>query len=705
MKKILFGFLTVVASLGFVAGASAATPTMEDYFQILKANNLVSDSTKAVFTRDLWRLMLNDQSLTTEQVSGPAFALSDIKMNHYRLANLETQITLQGNSQSRPSTLLGAYGYITTFAFEDTFSNIGGSVTGSVLTNGVRTPFFKTLTSNTGLKNTPNSTVLKNLYLAVSETFVGSTTPGTTTINSSTFQHHLTMGSNGADVKVLQDFLIAKGFLTVSGGSTTYFGSQTRDALKAYQISRGISPANGYFGTITRAAVLSDAPAVAITTPNTTTPPSTSVKKATLTINGALDTPVCTMDFPTSNCSNWWKIGESKAITWATENIASSQKAKLTLIKNDNSEIVIANNVSNRGTYNWKPTQTAGVYILKLTIDGVEARAEIQIKGQTSSSDTTTATTTNSLSLVTPTSDTYKIGSVLKFKWEYQTATTRPAGVNSMSYQYGIKDVNGVETILQKRAAVSRYTYRSKIPKDITPGVYKTFVREEWAGGNTVYGQDITIVSATTVTPPESTTTNNVLVVSLPTSSTYKIGSMLSFKWNYQTTFVRPEILTGPVSYLYGLKDSNGIETVLQRGAWAYQYLYQSKIPNTIAPGTYKPFVKEEWVGGNTVYGQDITIVSATTPVVTPPPTVAATSTTSTDGFILTTLTTGQGTVTGNTSPYKRTSVASPKALVTAVPATGYKLGSWVGCKAVIGTMCYVDMTSNKTVTANFVAN
>jgi len=78
----------------------------------------------------------------------------------------------------------------------------------------------------------------------------GSTSTGA----SATFSMDLTMGSKGADVTALQNWLISKGH-AIAAGATGYFGAQTKAALSAYQASAGISPAAGYFGPITRAKV------------------------------------------------------------------------------------------------------------------------------------------------------------------------------------------------------------------------------------------------------------------------------------------------------------------------------------------------------------------------------------------------------------------------------------------------------------------
>lgn len=79
------------------------------------------------------------------------------------------------------------------------------------------------------------------------------TTTTTTTGSSYTFTRDLTVGSKGADVTALQNALIAKGF-SIAAGATGYFGAQTVAAVKAWQVSAGVTPAAGYFGPKSRAA-------------------------------------------------------------------------------------------------------------------------------------------------------------------------------------------------------------------------------------------------------------------------------------------------------------------------------------------------------------------------------------------------------------------------------------------------------------------
>jgi hypothetical protein len=80
------------------------------------------------------------------------------------------------------------------------------------------------------------------------------TTGGGSAASCYTFTRDLTIGATGADVMELQKFLMAAG-QSIPAGPSDYFGSQTQAALAAWQAANGVSPAAGYFGPITRAAV------------------------------------------------------------------------------------------------------------------------------------------------------------------------------------------------------------------------------------------------------------------------------------------------------------------------------------------------------------------------------------------------------------------------------------------------------------------
>ena len=75
------------------------------------------------------------------------------------------------------------------------------------------------------------------------------------------FKRTLQIGSKGTDVKALQQFLNTNGYVISKNGAgslnneTTNFGPSTKAALIKYQKANKISPALGYFGSITIGAV------------------------------------------------------------------------------------------------------------------------------------------------------------------------------------------------------------------------------------------------------------------------------------------------------------------------------------------------------------------------------------------------------------------------------------------------------------------
>ncbi|MBU6415283.1 peptidoglycan-binding protein, partial [Patescibacteria group bacterium] len=91
----------------------------------------------------------------------------------------------------------------------------------------------------------------------------GATTGGTA---ACTFTRALTVGSRGADVTCLQNYLASGGYLGVS--ATGFFGNLTKAAVAKWQAAMGVSPAAGYFGKISQAKFASMA---STTTGGTTT--------------------------------------------------------------------------------------------------------------------------------------------------------------------------------------------------------------------------------------------------------------------------------------------------------------------------------------------------------------------------------------------------------------------------------------------------
>jgi hypothetical protein len=67
---------------------------------------------------------------------------------------------------------------------------------------------------------------------------------------------NLMIGSNGANVVVLQGLLSELGYLNIPiNVSMGFFGTLTQSALGRYQSSRNVSPSVGYFGPMTKMAM------------------------------------------------------------------------------------------------------------------------------------------------------------------------------------------------------------------------------------------------------------------------------------------------------------------------------------------------------------------------------------------------------------------------------------------------------------------
>ncbi len=93
-----------------------------------------------------------------------------------------------------------------------------------------------------------DASTIANVQASLTGTTPVVTTPATT----STFTRNLTVGSTGADVTALQNALKAGGYM--SANATGYFGALTKAGVIAWQKAMGVSPAAGYFGSISRAA-------------------------------------------------------------------------------------------------------------------------------------------------------------------------------------------------------------------------------------------------------------------------------------------------------------------------------------------------------------------------------------------------------------------------------------------------------------------
>ena len=141
-------------------------------------------------------------------------------------------------------------GTIASFAL--VLSMVGGSVAQAAALTSAQVSAIVSLLQSFGADSATVANVTASLN--------GQPTSGTvsTPVSSGyTFAKDLAVGSKGADVTALQNFL---GVTPATG----YFGSLTKAAVIKYQTSKGITPASGSFGLKTRASVNGSATTVVV---------------------------------------------------------------------------------------------------------------------------------------------------------------------------------------------------------------------------------------------------------------------------------------------------------------------------------------------------------------------------------------------------------------------------------------------------------
>lgn len=188
--------------------------------------------------------------------------------------NSTPSLSDSGWSLSEPSTItFSSDGTETAYAWvKDNNGNISASASSTVVITipvlgggggGGGGPISGPLSN--GYQNTASSTATSTP--SASNTFSAVANTKSSFASTQTFARDLTLGSIGADVQELQQFLNTNGFTVANQGAgspgkeTTYFGLLTYDALKTFQQANGL-PVTGYFGPLTRARVadLSDNP-------------------------------------------------------------------------------------------------------------------------------------------------------------------------------------------------------------------------------------------------------------------------------------------------------------------------------------------------------------------------------------------------------------------------------------------------------------
>ncbi|MBI3638159.1 peptidoglycan-binding protein [Candidatus Wolfebacteria bacterium] len=129
------------------------------------------------------------------------------------------------------------------------------------------------------------------------------------------FAKDLTIGAQGDDVILLQQLLIAEGYLKIPA-PTGYFGSFTKDALSKYQIDKGIDPASGVLDIATREYMATHYTGLATSPasiPATSTPPNSTTTIMVKLKAGAFDS------------AQTLKIGATTTLNWTSSNATSCE--------------------------------------------------------------------------------------------------------------------------------------------------------------------------------------------------------------------------------------------------------------------------------------------------------------------------------------------------------------------------------------------
>ncbi|MFA6463928.1 MAG: peptidoglycan-binding domain-containing protein [Candidatus Paceibacterota bacterium] len=238
------------------------------------------------------------------------------------------------------------------------------------------------------------------------------------------YSRNLTVGDSGLDVTALQNFLVSKGF-TSSEFVTGYFGPQLKAALALYQLAKGISPADGYFGPVTRSVLNSDT-SVAVT--------SALSLPSLISLGGNNASPnekiaVYISSFPKAN---------SYTISFSGNNSGDINA----ILSSDGSYLgfTVPNfvagqyNLTARGHNSDGSIMFSSQNTLPFTISGV-ASTQNTVTNTTQSS----SNTTNSINITSPSSsETLNVGQTYRIKW---TSSSNIDKV-SLGYSFGEGSLN-----------------------------------------------------------------------------------------------------------------------------------------------------------------------------------------------------------------------------------------------------------------------
>src|SRR3989344_2945377 len=277
LKKLLIGGSVALLLAPVFAFAAYNDVTLTTDTVVLSVNGITVNVTGA--SAEIESIVVSSTDFTVTLASGSSIDMTAPNLNVFSVNTVTDQVTnVCTSAQSKLGYL--ATGALTLVVTPQT--SLCASATGSVGTSsgggGGGSSTITTTTTATAEQTSDTSDMI-----AWEGQLEALQTQLTQLLGASTvFTRDLEVGGTGEDVRALQQFLNANGFMVTESGpgspgnETIMFGGLTRAALAAFQAANGISPAVGYFGPKTRAFVNSGGIGASTSTPSTPSAPTPS---------------------------------------------------------------------------------------------------------------------------------------------------------------------------------------------------------------------------------------------------------------------------------------------------------------------------------------------------------------------------------------------------------------------------------------------
>jgi peptidoglycan hydrolase-like protein with peptidoglycan-binding domain len=383
------------------------------------------------------------------------------------------------------------------------------------------------------------------------------------TTTTSCFPRNLTIGSRGDDVLMLQNYIQSQGYMTVTDSNRGYYEDLTKRAVAAFQASVGISPADGFFGPVSRAFLINQIPQCNGTV-------STNFSFTSLN-NSAIAGPADVNGYTTG-------IAGTFVVKLRTDLVAAPiPKASdfAIAVIGPNGTMTIP---SQNQTVQIQPVPTT--YLQQgvdytVTITGIIAAKDLPVSGNYSfaliSANLKTGDTTNviytfdqkryatpTVNVITPNNvfptitvtspnggENYTVGNTANITWTSKNLTTAVD-----VYYWNMVTGNVPQPIAKSVPNTGSYSWQ--IPSSLSPGSYKMYVT--WAGGEKVSDtsdNNFTITSSDTTPQPSTQVISPNGGETWYTGQSYQIGYTAQNLLNNQVWVYIDKYTNGTVSNTY----------------------------------------------------------------------------------------------------------------------------------------------------------